>query len=229
MSGEEMSAAAAQATSPQKASRAEKFWDRLARNWGDPTEEPEKTDTKVTAKTRPYLKITDTVLDYGCASGGVDFRLADAVREIHGIDISSKMIAAAKARAETAKVEKVSFAKATIFDEALRPESFDVVLAFSVFHLLEDGPGVMRRIGELLKPGGLLISVTPCLGEKGSLAIRSAMALVRLAVAVKLIPYVRRYKIAELQASMNAVGLATVEIEKLVHSTSEYFVVARRP
>jgi 2-polyprenyl-3-methyl-5-hydroxy-6-metoxy-1,4-benzoquinol methylase len=219
-------ATTADASEPKR-SKAERFWDRLARNWGGPTEEPEKTDTKVTAKTRQYLKATDTVLDYGCASGGADFRLAGAVRDIHGIDISSKMIAAAKARAEAAMVDNVSFAKATIFDDALQPESFDVVLAFNVFHLLEDGHQVMRRIGELLKPGGLLVSVTPCLGEKGSLAIRITMALVRLATVTKLIPHVQRYRMAELRQSVEEAGLVIVEVEELVHSTSEYFVVAR--
>ena len=67
---------------------AQKFWDRLATRWDKGDEEPERTDTTATARIRPYLKATDIVLDYGCATGGVCFRLADAVEEIHGIDIS---------------------------------------------------------------------------------------------------------------------------------------------
>ena len=156
--------------SEPRRSKAEKFWDRLARTWGRPAEEPEQTDTSVLAKTRPYLKATDTVLDYGCAKGSVDLRLAAAVRAIHGIDISSNMIAAAREAADARQAANVSFAKATIFDESLERESFDVVLAFAIFHLLEDAPKAMRRIDELLKPGGLLISVTPCLGEKADMA-----------------------------------------------------------
>ncbi len=157
------------AASEPRRSKAEKFWDRLARTWDKPTEESEQTDTKVLAKTRPYLKATDTVLDYGCAKGSVDLKLAAAVKAIHGIDISSTMIAAAREAAEARGVANVSFAKATIFDEGLERESFEVVLAFSIFHLLEDAPKALRRIDELLKPGGLLISVTPCLGERGTL------------------------------------------------------------
>lgn len=59
----------------------------------------------------------------------------------------------------------MSFTKATLFDESLERESFDAVLAFNIFHLLEGAPKALRRIDELLKPGGLLMSVTPCLGE----------------------------------------------------------------
>jgi 2-polyprenyl-3-methyl-5-hydroxy-6-metoxy-1,4-benzoquinol methylase len=214
--------------SKPRRTKAERFWDRLARAWGKPIEDPEQTDTKVLAKTRPYLEATDTVLDYGCAKGSVDLRLAAAVKAIHGIDISSKMIAAAREAADARKTANVSFAKATIFDESLQRESFDVVLAFAIFHLLEDGPNTLRRISELLKPGGLLISVTPCLGEKGTLPVRSVMLLVRLASGLRLIPQLWRCKIRELQESIAAAGLVTIEIEELANSTSEYFVVAKK-
>jgi 2-polyprenyl-3-methyl-5-hydroxy-6-metoxy-1,4-benzoquinol methylase len=220
-------------TSPAAATprrtKAERFWDRLARTWGRPGAESEQADTKVLAKTRPYLKATDAVLDYGCAMGSVDLRLAAAVRTIHGIDISSRMIDAAGEAAEARKVANVSFAKGTIFDDCLERESFDVVLAFNVFHLLEDAPGALRRIGELLKPGGLLISATPCLGEKGTAPVRGVMLLVRLASGLKVIPSVWRCKIGELQRSIEAAGLVAIETEELAHSTSEYFVVAQKP
>jgi 2-polyprenyl-3-methyl-5-hydroxy-6-metoxy-1,4-benzoquinol methylase len=217
------------ATAPElKRSKAEKFWDRLARTWAAPATGPEQTDTKVLAKTRPYLKVTDTVLDFGCAKGSVDLRLAGAVKAIHGIDISSNMIAAAREAAVAREVTNVSFAHAAIFDDSLERESFDVVLAFAVLHLLEDAPEVLLRIGELLKPGGLLISATPCLGEKGTLPVRSVMLLVRLAGRLGLMPPVWRPTIGELRGLMQAAGLVTVEVDELVHSTSEYFVVARK-
>jgi 2-polyprenyl-3-methyl-5-hydroxy-6-metoxy-1,4-benzoquinol methylase len=209
-------------------SKAEKFWDRLARTWDKPTEESDPSDTQVLARTRPYLKAEDTVLDYGCAKGSVDLKLATAVKAIHGIDISSAMISAAREAAEARKVANVSFAKATIFDESLEHASFEVVLAFNIFHLLEDAQRDLVRIGELLKPGGLLISVTPCLGEKGTVPVRSVMLLVSLAGRLGLIPCVRRWKIGELRECVAAAGLVTIEIEELVHSTSEYFLVAKR-
>jgi 2-polyprenyl-3-methyl-5-hydroxy-6-metoxy-1,4-benzoquinol methylase len=216
------------AESEPKRGKAEKFWDRLARHWDKPTEESDQTDTKVLARTRPYLKATDNVLDYGCAMGSVDLKLAAAVKAIHGIDISSKMIASAREATEARKVANVSFKKATIFDESLERESFEVVLAFNIFHLLEDAPKALLRIGELLKPGGSLISVTPCSGEKGTLPVRSVMLFVRLASRLGLIPYVWRCTVGELRESMDAAGLIIIEIKELVHSTSEYLVVAQK-
>jgi 2-polyprenyl-3-methyl-5-hydroxy-6-metoxy-1,4-benzoquinol methylase len=209
-------------------SKAEKFWDRLARTWAAPAAGPDQPDTAVLAKTRPYLKATDAVLDFGCAKGSVDLGLASAVKSVHGIDISSNMISAATEAAEARGVANVSFAQATIFDDSLGQESFDVVLALNIFHLLEDAPQALARIGEVLKPGGLLISVTPCLGEKGPPAVRSAMAFVSLAGRLRLIPSVWRPTVEELVEAIRAAGLATVEVQELVHSTSEYFVVAKK-
>ncbi|NEW06798.1 methyltransferase domain-containing protein [Paenibacillus sp. SYP-B3998] len=56
----------------------------------------------------------------------------------------------------------INYAHSTIFDERYKKGSFDVILVFHVLHLLEDEHIVLQRINELLKPGGLLISATPC-------------------------------------------------------------------
>lgn len=61
-----ISAASSISSAPAK-TKAERFWDRLARTWGRPSSEPEPTDTKPVVKTRPYLKAGDTVLDFGMA------------------------------------------------------------------------------------------------------------------------------------------------------------------
>jgi 2-polyprenyl-3-methyl-5-hydroxy-6-metoxy-1,4-benzoquinol methylase len=209
-------------------SKAEKFWDMLARTWGKPVTSSDQPDTTVLARTRPYLKATDTVLDFGCAKGSVDLRLAEAVSSIHGIDISSRMIVAAHEAKEARGVTNVSFAQATIHDDSLQRGSFDVVLAFAILHLLDDAPEALRRAQELLRPGGLLISVTPCLGEKGPLSVRALMLLVRAAGRLGLIPRVWRPTARQLQKSVRDAGLAIIESDELVHSTSELFVVAKK-
>jgi len=216
------------ATGPAPRSKAEKFWDRLARTWGRPSPEPGQVDTEPLAKTRPYLKPTDTVLDFGCAMGSVDLRLAGSVSTIHGIDISSRMIAGAQEAAEVRGVGNVTFAQATIYDESLNRQSYDVVLAFAVLHLLEDAPGALRRIAELLRPGGLLISVTPCLGERGTVLVGALKVVARMAAAMRLIPRLWRCDRRRLVECMDAAGLITVEIEELDHSVPEYFVAARK-
>ena len=121
----------------------------------------------------------------------------------------------------------MSFAQATIFDEGLEAESFDVILACAIFHLLEDGPQVMRRTTVLLKPGDS--SLRDALPRGGrTLAKAAVMPFVRLASGTGLIPHVERYRVGELLDSMEAAGLVVIETEELAHSASEYFVAARK-
>ncbi len=94
---------------------------------------------------------------------------ADHVTEITATDISAQMIEIAKRKTAEQKVENIDFVQAMLFDERLKNESFHVVMAFNVLHLLGDTQKVMQRVYELLKPGGLFISGTVCLREKGQL------------------------------------------------------------
>ena len=208
---------------------AEKLWDRLAAGW-DKRTDLEQPDGEAVTRTRALLHDGDRVLDYGCATGSMALRLATNVGSIHGIDISSNMIAAATRRKDLKKTGNATFAQATIFDASLLPGSYDAVLAFAIFHLLEDTGRVLERIAELLTHGGMLISVTPCpLGEKGSLVGRGLVPVVRVLSGIGLIPRVRVFSLSALEHSLAAAGFSVSEVDKLPHSTPDYFVVAEKP
>ena len=144
--------------------KTEKFWDKVSNKFDKRSQKIDQTEIKTLENTKKYLNVNDIVLDYGCAIGTMAIEIADNVKKIHGIDISPKMIDAAKRKAAERKIENIHFAQSTIFDERYKRESFDVILAFNILHFLEDTQKVMTRINELLKPKGLIISVTPCLG-----------------------------------------------------------------
>ncbi|MFC1956118.1 class I SAM-dependent methyltransferase [Chloroflexota bacterium] len=92
----------------------------------------ENKDFKTTLK---YLNIDDTVLDYGCATGIISNAIADKVKEIHAIDISSKMIEMAKIKARGRNIENIHYAQGTIFDERYQKESFNAILVFRILHM----------------------------------------------------------------------------------------------
>lgn len=206
---------------------AERLWDWLAAGW-DKRTDLEKPDSEVVVRTRPLFHAGDRVLDYGCATGSVAIRVANSVGSVHGIDISSKMVAAAERRKELQKAGNITFAQATIFDSALVPGLYDAVLAFAIFHLVEDTEKVLARINHLMRPGGLLISVTPCVGEKGSVAGRALALLARTLSWIRLIPRVRFFRSAELQDALADAGFRVTKVESLDGRTSEYFLVAEK-
>jgi len=132
------------------------------------------------------------------------------------------MIEAAQRKATERNTGKLDFFQSTIFDERLKRESFDVILALNILHFSENAQKVMQRINELLKPGGLFISATPCMGEKKSL-LRSLLPLV---TKIGIIPPMRFFKISEMEDSVTRGNFHIVETECL--NPTEYFMVAKK-
>ena len=207
--------------------KTEKFWDRLAGNFDQESDDSAQPYNKTIEKTKKYLNAGDIVMDYGCATGGSSLQIAGYVKEVHGVDISSKMIAAATSKAAGCNLENVEFSKTTIFDERYQQGSFDVILAFNILHLLEDTPVVLQRITQLLKPGGVMISETACLREK-ALLDRLIFLLLTLVTKIGIIPYVKFFSTSELEDSITKGGLRIIETDRLTNSPMSYFIVAKK-
>ncbi|MFA5267204.1 MAG: class I SAM-dependent methyltransferase [Methanoregula sp.] len=213
--------------------KSEKFWDMVSGDFDNQAKAEEKsgeqTHLKIVENTKKYLRENDNVLDYGCATGTVALEIVNNAKEVHGIDISSKMIEAANKKAAEKKAAehntgKLDFVQTTLFDDRLKRESFDVILAFNILHFSEDTEKVMQRIHELLKPGGLFLSATPCPGEK-----KSALGiLLFLVTKIGIIPPMRFYKISELEDFVTRGNFQIVETECLVPNPPEYYIAARK-
>ena len=203
--------------------RTEKFWDKMANNYDQEEKKDEQTYMKIIEKTKKYLNISDIVLDYGCGTGLISNEIADNVKVIHAIDTSSKMIEIAKKKADGRKIKNIDYAHSSIFDERYKKGSFDVILVFYILHLLEDTHKVMQRINELLKPGGLIISATPCMGEKTFPGI-----LLSLVSKIGLIPNIRSFIISELEDSIANGNFEIVETECLHQRSQQYLIVAEK-
>lgn len=209
--------------------KTEKFWDKLSNKFDKRAKNFEQTTIKTIENTKKYLNVSDIVLDYGCATGIITYKIADNVKEIYGIDISSKMIEAAKRKAGERKIENIDFVQAIIFDKRYKRESFDVILALSIIHLVEDTPKVMQRINELLKPGGLIISSTACLGEKKTFLSILLSIPIFLLIKIGIVPNMRFFKISELEDSITKENFQIIETETLAHNpATEYFIVAKK-
>ncbi len=142
----------------------EKFWDRIASKF-DRIEKSDISYKIFIEKAREYIKADDTIIDFGCGTGLICNEIAKNVRNIQAIDISTKMIEISKNKASECKIQNIDFARTTIFDEKFKVGSFDAIIAFNIFHLLEEPQKYFQRLHQMLKPGGLIISSTPCMSE----------------------------------------------------------------
>jgi 2-polyprenyl-3-methyl-5-hydroxy-6-metoxy-1,4-benzoquinol methylase len=202
----------------------EKFWNRMAGQFDKRSKHFEQSHIKTIENTKKHLKNSDVVLDYGCATGTIAFEIAAGVKMIHGIDFSFRMIDLAKRKADECKIENVDFTKATIFDERYQRESFDVILALNILHLVEDADKAMQRINELLKPGGLLISATATMGELKTFVNIIILFLIKTGLA----PKIKFFRIPELENLIINGDFQIIEAESLNKNKTEYFIVAKK-
>lgn len=94
------------------------------------------------------------VLDYGCGTGLVGLYLQPYVGHVTGMDSSTGMIEAMKAKIERAALSNVRAVVADMRHEALSEERYDVITASMVLHHVLDTAGLLRRFAGALAPGG---------------------------------------------------------------------------
>ncbi len=205
-----------------------RFWDRAARKYAAaPIADPVGYERTLEA-TRAHLKRSDLVLEFGCGAGTTALHLAAAVERIVATDLSTEMIAIARAKAAALGIENVSFEVGTFAGGPWPADTFDVVLAFNVLHLVSPLPDALSAVRRVLRPGGVFVSKTTCLKNMNP-AIRAlvpAMRLVGRAPAT-----VAFFTADELAAALITAGFEIVE--RGWHATrvgkdARAFLVARK-
>jgi SAM-dependent methyltransferase len=155
--------------------------------------------------------------------------LAGCVDEILGIDISGRMIELAKEKALGAGVGNVTFEQGDIFESRYDDRLFDVVLAFNMLHTVPEPEHLVGRVHDLLRPGGLFISLTPCLRDKMSFLVGLQIQLVRVLGRIGVIPVpIRRLRPADLDDLIASQPFSVVETTEIFAGATSYFAVAKK-
>ena len=105
----------------------------------------------------------------------------------------------------------------------MKNSTFDIVLGFYIIHLLDDPQIVLQRIKQLLKPGGLFISTTPCLGQSGFLKF-----MLGAASLFGFVPKTKSFKTTGLEMLIKDAGFEIVEIACLSREGFQQYVAARK-
>lgn len=200
------------------------FWNRIALKYArKPVANPAAYEAKL-ARVRSLLRASDRVLEIGCGTGSTALRLAPAVAEITATDISCGMIDIAKEKRAAANALNAHFLRADASD-VLPGAPFDVVTAFSLLHLVDDVRAVLKSAHAQLKPGGLFISKTVCLGD-ANVALR---LFVRGLGLVGVAPPVTPLSKAELRRALVHAGFDLLECQYFGKGQLNPFIVAQRP
>lgn len=141
------------------------FWDKVAPRYAKSPIADQEAYEYTLGRTRTYLKPQDRVLELGCGTGSTALLLAPNVKQITAIDVSPGMLAIARQKAANTGVENVSFEEGA---DVPKQGPYDVVMGYSLFHLVPDMEKRFAQIHELLPKGGHFITKTTCLGQPGA-------------------------------------------------------------
>lgn len=200
------------------------FWDRVARKYAARPIGNIPAYEATLDRTRQHLTASDRVLEIGSGTGSTAIELAPSVREYVASDVSGTMLEIAREKAEGAALPNLHFVQAAA-DQGTMPEGpFDAVLAFNVLHLLDDLDGGLSNLHARLRPGGLLISKSVCLGGLLSL-LRPVIGLMQLFGKA---PHVLFLSADRLRARIEAAGFEIVETADFNNSANRPYFVARK-
>jgi len=208
--------------------KSEKFWNKLSKNY-DKQAKGDKTYTKTLDVIKKYFKPGDTVLDFACATGLYSLELAEDAKAVHGFDISSKMIETANNKVAERGIKNADYIQATIFNERYKPGSYDLILTLNILLYFQDTGKVIKRLNQLLKPGGFIISGTACLATKKTFLSYVSGSIISLLMKIGILPKIRFFKIPELEDLIEKESFQIVETEILMLSpATEYLIVAKK-
>ncbi len=197
------------------------FWDRIAPRYAArPVADPGAYE-KTLARVKTYLRPEDRVLELGCGTGSTALRLCGHVGSYVASDISPAMLDIAREKA--GDTEGLRFQQGGISGADYDGGPFDVVMAFSLLHLVPDMDAAVAEIRAMLPTGGLFISKTAALKSKWYYRpVIRAMQLFAKA------PLVRFLAVDEIDRRIEAAGFEIVETGLLPPTTPARFVVARK-
>lgn len=143
-----------------------KFWDKIAdRYLKQPITDVASYENKLQV-TQEYFQPNMEVLEIGCGTGSTAIVHAPYVKHIRAVDFSANMIDIAQTRAAAQNIPNITFEQSSIDELDISYQTLDAVLGLSILHLLEDKEGVIAKVFDMLKPGGIFVTSTVCLGDK---------------------------------------------------------------
>ncbi len=200
-----------------------KFWDKIAEKYAKQPIADEVTYQKKLQVTREYFRPDLEMLELGCGTGSTAIQHAPDVKSIRAVDMSSKMIEIAQREAEKRKITNVSFEQSTIEELSVPDRSFDMVLALSLLHLLEDKEAAIAKIHTMLKPSGVFITSTACLGD----TMKFFKIIGPIGKFFGLIPLVNVFTEQELVDSIKGVGFL-IDYQWQPDKGKSVFIVAKK-
>jgi len=205
--------------------QSDKFWDKTAEKYSKKAVPDEEKYRQKLSETQEFLSGDMHILELGCGTGTTAIYHSPHVRKIDAIDISENMIEIGREKAEAANVSNLTFSLGTLEEFNADSSSLDAVLGLNVIHLVPKRKELITEIARILKPGGIFVSSTGCLGNSH---FRFLKILIPILKPLGVMPEVFMFSEAELAAEIKNSGFS---IERQWHygpQNIKVFIVAKK-
>ena len=132
------------------------FWDRNAGRYDRFMQKDGAAYERMYALIRPVVR-HKTVLELATGTGLIAKHIVHEADWVEATDASPEMIAAARQGSCSAKLH---FSVEDLFCPPYAEDSFDVVIAANVLHVIPEPDRALREMGRVLKDDGVLIVPT---------------------------------------------------------------------
>ncbi len=202
-----------------------KFWDRIAPSYSKRPVADEAAYQHKLEKTREYLTPEMSVFEFGCGTGTTGIHHAPYVKSVRAIDVSKNMIDIARGKAAAKNIGNVEFEVAGIEESSLRDNEYDVVMAHSILHLLTDIEPVLAKVHRTLKPDGVFVSSTICVGD--SIVGKVIGTVISSVSPTGWVPYINAFSTKRLMAYIEGAGFR-IDHQWRPRKNSALFLVAKK-
>ncbi len=112
------------------------------------------------------------------------------------------MLEIAQGKADANNVKNVYFERSGIDEFSAPDQTLDAVLGLSILHLLENKEKVIAKVHKMLKPGGVFITSTACMGD----TMKYFKLIAPIGKFFGVLPVLRIFTAKELEDSMTDAG-----------------------
>ncbi len=145
------------------------FWDRIAGLYDIAEKLNGKVYRKLVSTTEELVPQGAVVLDVAAGTGELSFAAAKNAEKVTCTDLSMKMLEVAQRKAKRKDIRNVAFEVRNIFELKDADETYDVVMAGNVLHLIENPEKAVEELWRVTKIGGKLLLPTFMIKKKSYL------------------------------------------------------------
>ncbi|MGC1504980.1 MAG: class I SAM-dependent methyltransferase [Sulfitobacter sp.] len=145
--------------------RSIRFWNFIAKKYSKDKIADEASYQRKLDETRALLRDDMQVLEIGTGTGSTAILHAPHVAHIDAIDVSQKMLDIARDKTEAEGIGNITYQCTPVETFDAPNGSYDMIMALSVLHLVQDHKATLGKLHALLKPGGTLVTSTVCLAD----------------------------------------------------------------